>query len=118
MEKKLFFEKQFLDENGREFRLAYWLITRSAKRERTYGVAVEKLVRRESANMMRSVGFRRNVKTWRSFCGGFARGLPFRQSWRRCAMILFLHRSVRSRGIGWRYRNAARESLWKPCGCR
>ena len=42
MEKKLFFEKQFLDENGREFRLAYWLITRSAKRERTYGVAVEK----------------------------------------------------------------------------
>ena len=42
MEKKLFFEKQFLDENGREFRLAYWFITRSAKRERTYGVAVEK----------------------------------------------------------------------------
>ena len=31
MEKKLFFEKQFLDENGRVFRLAYWLITRSAK---------------------------------------------------------------------------------------
>ena len=44
MEKKLFFEKQFLDENEteREFRLAYWFITRSAKRERTYGVAVEK----------------------------------------------------------------------------
>ncbi len=42
MEKKLFFEKQFLDENGREFRLAYWLITRSAKRERTYGVKKKK----------------------------------------------------------------------------
>ncbi len=42
MEKMLFCEKQFLDENGREFRLAYWLVTRSVKRERTYGVAVEK----------------------------------------------------------------------------
>lgn len=56
MEKKLFFEKQFLDENGRVFRLAYWLITRSAKRERTYGVAVEK-----------SSGA--GICEWDAFCG-------------------------------------------------
>lgn len=42
MEKKLFCTKQLPDENGREIRLAYWLLIYSAKRERTYGVAVEK----------------------------------------------------------------------------
>lgn len=36
----------------------------------------KKLVRRESANMMRSAGFRRSAKPWRNFCGGCAGGLP------------------------------------------
>lgn len=42
MEKILFYEKEFLDEKGEKFRLAYWLLIHSAKRERAYGVAVEK----------------------------------------------------------------------------
>lgn len=42
MEKILLCEKDFWDEEGQKFKLAYWLLIRSTKQERSYGAAIEK----------------------------------------------------------------------------
>lgn len=42
MEKILLGKKNFWDEEGRKFKLTYWLLIRCTKQERIYGAAIEK----------------------------------------------------------------------------